>query len=688
MPETIISPGVAINENNQSFITQQPIQAGAAIVGPTVKGKVGIPTIVTTYGEYSNIYGTTFTSGSQNYTYLTSISAYNYFENGGTSLLVTRVASGSFTPATSSIPSSTALTSASATFDVTPFHPSGSFIINGITLHITGSPLPANTSTTIYVPSGSTAVGTAASASAAFNVSSSHADYSSSLQFISSSRVSSDITFTYIGSNGLVGNSISYTSGSTTANLTGGTNTEAFKLATLSEGIIMNSDSTEYSDGTLESGSIDNFRFQISQYDTKTGTFTLLIRQGNDSAYQPSVLESWSNLSLDPTSANYVEKVIGNQYEQVASDAGEYYIDTVGNYPTKSKYIRVQSVTLPTPEYFDNSGVAKTQYTGSIPYLSSGSFGDAEGSIISSTEGKYYSEITNTNTQGLIASDYTESISLLANKDAFQFNFITTPGLIADGTNYPSHYSVITSLVSTVQSRGDSMYVLDLVGKGANILTVTGNSVAIDNSYVSTYWPWLQTLDPNTGQQVWVPSSTLIPGVYAFNDSIAEPWFAPAGTNRGRLNNVIATERYLTQGNRDALYATNVNGISTFPNSGVVVFGQKTLQKKANALDRVNVRRLLIELKSFIGQIANTLVFEQNTATTRADFTSQVNSYLSTVVQREGLSEFRVVMDDTNNTPTTIDNNQLIGQIYLKPTKSVEFIILDFNVLPSGATIG
>jgi len=502
MPETIISPGVAINENNQSFITQQPIQADAAIVGPTVKGKVGIPTIVTTYGEYSNIYGTTFTSGSQNYTYLTSISAYNYFENGGTSLLVTRVASGSFTPATSSIPSSTALTSASATFDVTPFHPSGSFIINGITLHITGSPLPANTSTTIYVPSGSTAVGTAASASAAFNVSSSHADYSSSLQFISSSRVSSDITFTYIGSNGLVGNSISYTSGSTTANLTGGTNTEAFKLATLSEGIIMNSDSTEYSDGTLESGSIDNFRFQISQYDTKTGTFTLLIRQGNDSAYQPSVLESWSNLSLDPTSANYVEKVIGNQYEQVASDAGEYYIDTVGNYPTKSKYIRVQSVTLPTPEYFDNSGVAKTQYTGSIPYLSSGSFGDAEGSIISSTEGKYYSEITNTNTQGLIASDYTESISLLANKDAFQFNFITTPGLIADGTNYPSHYSVITSLVSTVQSRGDSMYVLDLVGKGANILTVTGNSVAIDNSYVSTYWPWLQTLDPNTGQQV------------------------------------------------------------------------------------------------------------------------------------------------------------------------------------------
>ena len=687
MPETIISPGVAINENNQSFITQQPIQAGAAIIGPTVKGKVGIPTIVTTYSEYSNVYGTTFSSGSQTYSYLTSISAYNYFENGGTSLLVTRVASGSFTPATASIQTSTALTSASATFDVAPFHPSGSFIINGITLQITGSPLPANTSTTIYVPSGSTAVGTATSASAVFNVSSSHADYSSSLQFISSSRSSSNLTFTYIGSNGLVGNSISYTTGSTPSFLTGGTNTEAFKLATLSEGEIMNSDSTEFSDGTLASGSLDNFRYQISQYDTRTGTFTLLVRQGNDSAYQPSVLESWSNLSLDPTSPNYIEKIIGNQYEQVTSDAGEYYINMVGNYPNKSKYIRLQSVTTPTPIYFDNSGVAKTQYTGSIPYLSSGSFGDAEGSIISSTQGKYYDSITDSNTQGLIASDYTESISLLANKDAYQYNFITTPGLIADGSNYASHFSVVSSLVSMVQSRGDSMAVIDIVGKGANILTVTGNSIAIDNSYVATYWPWLQTIDPNSGQQVWTPSSTLIPGVYAFNDSVAAPWFAPAGTNRGVVNNVISTERYLTQGNRDALYATNVNGISTFPNSGVVVFGQKTLQKKPNALDRVNVRRLLIELKSYIGQLANTVVFEQNNTNTRVDLLNQINSYLSIIRQREGLDEYKVVIDETNNTPTTIDNNQLIGQIYLKPTKSVEFIILDFNILPSGATI-
>ena len=572
MGETIVSPGVVANENNQSYVTQAPIQSGAAIIGPTVKGKVGIPTLVTTYSEYSNKFGTTFISGSQTYSYLTSISAYNYFNNGGQTLLVTRVASGSFTPATASI-----------------------------------------------------------------------------VQISTS---------------------------------------QSFQLATLSEGTIMNSNSTQFSNGTLASGSIDNLRYQVSSYDTGSGTFTLLIRQGNDSTYAPSVLETWSNLSLDPLSTNYIEKVIGNQYEQVKNDSGEYYIDLVGTYPNKSKYVRVNLVSNPTPEYFDNSGIPKNQYTSSIPQLQSGSFGGAIGSNIpSGMSGSYYENISNSNTQGLPASAYTTSINLLANKDAFKYNFITLPGIIADGTNYASHYSVATSLISMVQSRGDSMTIVDIVGKGANILSVTSNALAIDNSYVATYWPWTQTIDPNTGQQVWVPASTLIPGVYAFNDSLTDPWHAPAGTTRGVLSNVITTERNLTQGNRDSLYRVNVNGIATFPNSGVVVFGQKTLQKKTNALDRVGVRRLLIEVKSYISQIANNLVFEQNTENTRNSFLAQVNPYLNSIKQREGLDDYKVIMDTSNNTPTTIDNNQLIGQIYLQPTKTIEFIILDFNILPSGVSI-
>ena len=219
--------------------------------------------------------------------------------------------------------------------------------------------------------------------------------------------------------------------------------------------------------------------------------------------------------------------------------------------------------------------------------------------------------------------------------------------------------------------------------------TITGTltqASGIDSSYAATYWPWVQTIDPDLGDQVWVPASTMIPGVFAFNDNSSEAWFAPAGLNRGGLSTVIRAERKLTNGNRDTLYQGNVNPIATFPNTGVVVFGQKTLQKRASALDRVNVRRLLIELKSYISQIADQLVFEQNTIATRNNFLSQVNPYLESVQQRQGLYAFKVVMDDTNNTPDVIDRNQLVGQIYIQPTRTAEFIYLDFNILPTGAT--
>ena len=571
MPEEILlSPGVLAIENDQSFITQQPIQAGAAIIGPTVKGRVGIPTVVTSYSDYMNKFGSTFLSGSQTYTYFTSISAYNYFNNGGGSLLVTRVVSGSFTPATSSkIPDS-----------------------------------------------------------------------------------------------GSVNN--------------------AFILETLSPGKIMNSTSTQNSDGTLPSGSADNFRWQIVSPNTASGTFSLIIRQGNDSTNSPSILEAWGPLSLDPFSPNYIEKVIGNQVENVASDNGEYYLQLSGSYNNQSNYVRVKQVNLTTPGYLDNSGNPKPQYTSSIPIPASGTFGAATGDNIPSGVGNYYENISDTNSQGLTGDNYIQSISLLANKDQYRYNFITVPGLIS---SFSTSTTAIASLLSNISSNGNSMAIIDTTEYGQNINSViTDASAAVLNtSYAATYWPWIQTVDPNTAQQVWVPASTLIPGVYVFNDNSTEAWYAPAGTSRGVISNAIRAERFLTQGNRDSLYEANINPIATFPNSGVTVFGQKTLQKKASALDRVNVRRLLIELKNYISQIADNFVFEQNTAATRNNFLLQVNPYLSSVQQRNGLYGFRVVMDESNNTPTVIDNNQLVGAIYLQPTKTAEFIYLNFNILPTGA---
>ena len=730
MAETIISPGVLAIENDQSFILEQPVQAGAAIIGPTVRGKVGIPTICTSYTDYVEKYGTSFQSGSQNYTYFTSISAFNYFFTGGDSLLVTRVVSGStttdWTPATSSrIETSFTEVQATASVPFTPFHPSssffidqgassnnsfGTFSINGITVTITGSAHHtsysdnfANTSNQIFVPSGSTIAHTVISASSHLAASSSIAPYSSSLEFISSSiqaAATNNLLLTYIGQNSAgTGNNQVFTSGSTAGSNTeftfgnqssnSGLNTELFILETLAEGKVMNSVGPTGSNGTLLSGSIENYRWEIQSPDVSNGTFSLLVRQGNDTTTSPSILETWGPLSLDPNAGNYIEKVIGNQTEEVKEDSGEYYIEKTGEYANQSRFVRVKQVLHPTPEYFDNNGTPKSEFTSSIPITSSGVFGDGRGSNIPSTTGNYYKNISNDNTQGLQASEYSTSISLLGNKEAFKYNFISTPGLVADPTNFSSHTSLITQLISMVQERGDTMTILDLVGYNSNILPVITNAGLRDTSFAATYWPWTQLQDPTTGQLQFVPASTVIPSIYAQNDTIAYPWFAPAGVNRGVMTKVTDVERVLTQKNRDELYKNNINPLINVQTAGaapVVVFGQKTLQKRKTALDRVNVRRLLIELKTTIIQIADGFVFEQNTDTTRNNFLSEINPYLSTVQQQQGLTSFQVVMDETNNTPNVIDNNQLVGQIFLQPTRTAEFIILDFNILPTGAT--
>ena len=248
-----------------------------------------------------------------------------------------------------------------------------------------------------------------------------------------------------------------------------------------------------------------------------------------------------------------------------------------------------------------------------------------------------------------------------------------------------SQTSQCTSLINNTQNRGDSIFVLDLVGYNTSVADTTAQATSRNTSYAASYWPWVQVIDPDSGARVWVPASTVIGGVYAYNDSVSEPWFAPAGINRGGLGQVVRAEQKLSQGNRDTLYTGKVNPIATFPGQGTVVYGQKTLQTQASALDRVNVRRLLISLKSYISQVANNLVFEQNSIATRNQFLSQVNPYLESVQQRQGLYAFRVIMDDSNNTADVIDRNQMVGQIYIQPTKTAEFIYLDFNILPTGA---
>jgi phage tail sheath protein FI len=673
MAETLLSPGVLARENDSSFIGARPVTYGAAIIGPAVMGPVNIPTAVSTFSQYEAIFGGTVESGSQFYTYLNSIAARNYFAQGGESLLITRVVTGSFTEATSSIGSK---------------RTSGAILggLNALSSSIVSSPnitgSTGGTSTNLVTTTSGGGTGAIATVSVAPQANTATV-----------SNITA-VTFTSPGSGYAVGDTITIASASLGATEAGGTNlnflveasdlayTSSFTLKTISEGVIMNnSQIVDGANGTLTSGSNYNIRWEVASVNTSSGQFSLLIRRGNDTNNQKAVLETYNNLSLDPTAANYIGNAIGDTYFTVEQDGVDTYVKTNGNYPNRSAYVYVESVNLPTPSYFDNDGVAKPQFTASLPQVSSGSFGGATGTNYVNNDAKFNENITSTNTQGISAASYTQAISLLSNSDDYQFNVIAAPGLIST-----LHASAVNSIVSLAQGRTDCIAVIDLVPYNSTINTVTNAVSAYDSSYAATYWPWLQTLDAATGQTVWAPASTYIPGVYAFTDASSDPWFAPAGLIRGALGSVIRAERKLTAGNRDTLYEANVNPIATFPGTGTVVFGQKTLQKKASALDRVNVRRLLIALKGYISQVSDNLVFEQNTIATRNNFLSQVNPYLESVQQRQGLYAFKVVMDDTNNTPDVIDRNELVGQIYLQPTKTAEFIILDFNVLPTGAT--
>lgn len=302
-------------------------------------------------------------------------------------------------------------------------------------------------------------------------------------------------------------------------------------------------------------------------------------------------------------------------------------------------------------------------------------------------------DISAGNTQGLDCSNstaagsiaYAQCIAALGNADEFDINLIVTPGII-----YSLHSYVTNLVVEMCENRGDCFYILDMYKDGGNPSTsqideVVGLAGEFDTNYAGTYYPWVKIKDTNINQIVTVPPSVVLPAVYASNDRVAGEWWAAAGLNRGGIPTATQVTDRTTHLERDTLYEGKVNPIAAFPGQGIVVWGQKTLQNANSALNRINVRRLLIEIKKFFASTSRYLVFEQNTAQTRNKFLAIVNPYLESVQQRSGLYAFQVVMDESNNTPDLIDKNILYGQIYLKPTKTAEFIILDFNILPTGA---
>jgi uncharacterized protein len=574
--ETIVSPGVLLQEIDKSYVTPGVDPSGLAIIGPTVKGPIEIPTLVKNYNEFKTQFGTTLSSASNAYEYYTSLAIRNYFDNGGATALVVRVvndADNSWTHASSS-----AITDA------------------------------------------------------------------------------------------------------------GNTGTSPFTLETLGKGDLLNSIGPEYTGGGLHSGSKDNFRWEVGNVNSNAGTFTLTIRRGDDTTNAPLVLEQFTNCSLDPLSENYIARKVGDQSFTKDDTTDPVTVNVSGEFPNKSQYVRVSAVNSPTYQYLTPNGSVATDddgtlYSDYLPTAQNGTFDGGNGNNVTNGTPLFGSEITSTNIQGLGTGDFTDAISILKNKEEFKFKTLVVPGL-----NQENHSSTLDTIIANTTFRGDSLFVADMVPYNSTISTVKNESEELDTNYAATYWPWAQVRSVELGRNIWAPASVVIPGVFAKNDSLAAPWFAPAGLTRGGLTNVIKVEKKLSKTQRDDLYTSKVNPLATFPGQGIVVFGQKTLQQATSALDRVNVRRLLLDVKDTIGGFSRKLVFEQNTQQTRDRFVRQVTPYLESLVQRQGVYAFQVKMDGQLNTSDIVDENKLLGQVFLQPTKTAEFVVLDFVITPTGAS--
>jgi hypothetical protein len=296
----------------------------------------------------------------------------------------------------------------------------------------------------------------------------------------------------------------------------------------------------------------------------------------------------------------------------------------------------------------------------------------------------------NSYNDGSLSEDFSTAINILSNPEEIDFNLIAVPGVHSGETGTTND-----KLIDMITARSDAFALIDLgdtsasgAGLALSVAAAVEESSKYDTNYAATYYPWVRINDSENNRLMWVPPSVEVMGAYSFNDSVSQPWYAPAGFTRGGLDSVLEARRRLNQSARDDLYQVNVNPIATFPGQGIVIFGQKTLQKKQSVLDRVNVRRMLLEVRKTIAGFSRLFVFEANNAGTRGALLARVNEYLNSVQAANGLTQFRAILDETTTTPDLIDRNIIKGKIFLQPTQAAEIIIFDFNLDGTGATFG
>jgi hypothetical protein len=763
MAERIVSPGVFTRENDLSFLAQGIGEIGAAFIGPFKQGPAFVPTIVRTQSEFELIFGT------PDGTYYTEYAVQNYLREAGTVTVVRVMDTGIFTQSTpiglvADGKLISTIHSTNAGDDEVGFGPfavnngtiSGSFVVSGSGIgNVSSSLLPSATNDVSDVFGESPFGPKDGYVYSYFENLASSTNYSGGVSGIALAN--------QVFSGGALNDSVAV-DGASPANtpyvksqLISNERYELFRFHTIGYG---NNENTRFKIG------ISNVKAAGEDGATDYTTFSVTIRAFNDTDKRKSVLETFSNVNLDPASPNFIARVIGDRFMTIDLNGK---ITEYGDWLNNSNYIRVEvkeqgsypvsaapfghgaytnpifvggdETIVPAVSYqtgstentagspiyyagfdFESTGIKidNVNYLAPLPdgavagtnvdfgfdsqlsYIMSGSdsIDMAKRQFVLGFQGGFNGQspatpinlgtaITAANSQGFNLSStaasgysaYAKAINAVSNPDEYDVNMIVTPGVIRR-----LHTSVTTKVIDMVEARQDCFYIADFTAADDSIAQVTTQAAAVDTNYAGIYYPWVKMVDTNTNKLISVPPSVLLPAVYASNDAIAAEWFAPAGLNRGGIVGAVSVLNRLTHSERDTLYENKVNPIAAFPGQGIVAFGQKTLQDKASALDRINVRRLLITVKKYIASTSRFLVFEQNTAATRGRFINTVQPYLEGIQQRQGLYAFKVVMDESNNGADVVDRNILAGQIFLQPAKTAEFIVIDFNILPTGAS--
>jgi phage tail sheath protein FI len=760
MAEKLVSAGVFTRENDLSFLQQGVAEIGAAFIGPFKEGPL-VPTIVNSQAEFETLFGIV------DDTYYTPLAVQSYLREAGTATIARVAGIGGYTEYAPLLLTSNTTASVSTSVGI---------LFNTDTETSSFTTGISNVSASAFgggflIPSGAF-FGAALSASlkpsdindieAVFGANAKGSKEAYVYAYFSNTATGLDHTNSTITASVLPNQLFNFDAQEAKtpiikSQLISGERVSVLRFVTIGAGNAANS--------KVKIG-ITNVKPAGSVSGTDYGTFTVVVRDYADTNKKKSVLETFSNVNLDPNSPNYVARVIGDRSKTINSSGK---ITEYGDWINNSKFIRVwnsndegyvsteqipvQAVpygheayklpvsassaavarTIPSASYITATstqygGIDLDNNTDNAIYVRPIPTGASTGSnavysldttdglaltgsvstdvakrnfVIAFQEGfdgmsptiaiNKGNDINEGNSQGFDLSTstasgsmaYAKHISALSNADEFDINMVVTPGVIRR-----LHPVVTTDVLDMVEERNDCFYIMDTNSYSDTISQATTQAEAVDSNMAATYYPWVKTIDINTNKLIAVPPSVLLPGVFAANDRVAAEWFAPAGLNRGGLLGAVSVQNRLTQSEKDTLYESKVNPIVQFPGQGIVVFGQKTLQDRPSALDRINVRRLLLTVRKYIASTSRFLVFEQNTSTTRNTFLNIVNPYLESIQQRQGLYAFRVVMDETNNTPDVIDRNILTGAIFLQPTKTAEFIQIDFNILPTGASFG